>query len=127
MHLRDVIRERLLGTNAPYNLPFVTNGIACTTASVITAALGISHLDEITDEDIQLIKKVHLLLVMYNAFQPGVFALSGWDLVGALPLDPPQVQDLATGHQDVNRRTFGKQLCDERGRRRHLLEVVEDE
>ena len=23
-----------------------------------------------------------------------VFALSGWDLVGALPLDPAQVQDL---------------------------------
>jgi trehalose synthase len=28
----------------------------------------------------------HLLLAMYNALQPGVFALSGWDLVGALPL-----------------------------------------
>jgi len=31
---------------------------------------------------------------MYNAFQPGVFALSGWDLVGALPLNPTEVQDL---------------------------------
>jgi trehalose synthase len=96
MHLRDEIRERLTGTNAPYNLPFVTNGIACTTASVITAALGISDLDKISDEDIQLIRKVHLLLVMYNAFQPGVFALSGWDLVGALPLNAADVQDLMT-------------------------------
>lgn len=31
---------------------------------------------------------------MYNAFQPGVFALSGWDLVGALPLEAEQVAHL---------------------------------
>jgi trehalose synthase len=37
---------------------------------------------------------VHLLLVMFNAFQPGVFALSGWDLIGALPLPASAVQDL---------------------------------
>ena len=94
MHLRDVIRERLSGTNAPYNLPFVTNGIACTTASVITAALGISDLSAIDEEATRLIQKVHLLLAMYNAFQPGIFALSGWDLVGALPLAPEAVSHL---------------------------------
>jgi trehalose synthase len=37
---------------------------------------------------------LHLLLAMYNAFQPGVFALSGWDLVGALPLAHDVVADL---------------------------------
>ena len=94
MHLRDVIRERLSGTNAPYNLPFVTNGIACTTASVIAAALEITDLDTIDDKTTRLIQKIHLLLVMYNAFQPGVFALSGWDLVGALPLQPGDVEHL---------------------------------
>ena len=31
---------------------------------------------------------------MYNALQPGVFALSGWDLVGTLPLDRAQVRSL---------------------------------
>jgi trehalose synthase len=31
---------------------------------------------------------------MYNAWQPGVFALSGWDLVGALPLERKQVAAL---------------------------------
>ena len=31
---------------------------------------------------------------MYNAWQPGVFALSGWDLVGALPLDRSKVRGL---------------------------------
>ncbi|TDK32233.1 maltose alpha-D-glucosyltransferase [Rhizobium deserti] len=94
MHLRDVIRERLSGTNAPYNLPFVTNGIACTTASVIAAAIGISDLDSINDETVKLIRKIHLLLVMYNAFQPGIFALSGWDLLGALPVKADDVKHL---------------------------------
>ena len=31
---------------------------------------------------------------MFNALQPGVFALSGWDLVGALTLDRKQVAAL---------------------------------
>ena len=31
---------------------------------------------------------------MFNAWQPGVFALSGWDLCGALTLDPREVGDL---------------------------------
>ena len=40
------------------------------------------------------IRRVHLLLAMYNAMQPGVFALSGWDLCGMLTLPPEQVSDL---------------------------------
>ncbi|KJV33815.1 maltose alpha-D-glucosyltransferase [Luteibacter yeojuensis] len=94
-HLRETIHERLAGTHAPYNHRFVTNGIACTTVSVITAALDITDLDAITDEQLALIRKIHLLLVMYNAFQPGVFALSGWDLVGALPLPLEAVAERA--------------------------------
>ena len=31
---------------------------------------------------------------MFNALQPGVFALSGWDLTGMLTLDAAQVADL---------------------------------
>jgi trehalose synthase len=93
-HIREQMYERLAGEHAPYNLKFVTNGVSCTTASIITAALGIRDLDAITDADIQQIRQVHLLLVMYNAMQPGVFALSGWDLVGALPLPAEQVAHL---------------------------------
>ena len=85
-HLRATMYERLAGDNAPYNLRFVTNGVSCTTASVIAAALKIRDLNTLTEEQKRQIQRVHLLLVMYNAFQPGVFALSGWDLVGALPL-----------------------------------------
>jgi trehalose synthase len=93
-HIRDVMYEKLTGANAPYNQRFVTNGVACTTASVIAAALGFQDLDVLTDDDIAAIQKVHLLLVMYNAFQPGVFAISGWDMVGALPLPMSDVSDL---------------------------------
>ena len=93
-HIREQMYERLAGEHAPYNLKFVTNGVSCTTASIITAALGIRDLEAITAADIQQIRQIHLLLVMYNAMQPGVFALSGWDLVGALPLAAEEVEHL---------------------------------
>ncbi len=93
-HIREVMYERLTGHNASYNLPFVTNGIACTTASFIAAALGIRDLQQLTEDQKREIQRVHLLLAMYNALQPGVFALSGWDLVGALPLRPEAVESL---------------------------------
>jgi trehalose synthase len=93
-HIREEMYEHLAGEHAPYNLKFVTNGVSCTTASIITAALGIRDLDAITLSDIHKIQHIHLLLVMFNAMQPGVFALSGWDLVGALPLPAEQVAHL---------------------------------
>jgi trehalose synthase len=93
-HIREQMYERLAGEHAPYNLKFVTNGVSCTTVSIITAALGIRDLQAIKPADIPQIRQLHLLLVMFNAMQPGVFALSGWDLVGALPLAAEQVADL---------------------------------
>jgi len=96
-HVREVMRQKLTGDAAPYNSTFVQNGIACTTASVIAASLGITDLAEITDADARRIANAHLLLCMYNAWQPGVFALSGWDLVGALPLDRSKVRSLISG------------------------------
>ena len=97
----DIVRrelvEHLTGSNAPYNLVFTTNGIACTTATVVAATLGIQDLDDITDADAERIRCVHLMLAMYNAMQPGVFALSGWDLCGMLTLPPGEVVDLLAG------------------------------
>lgn len=93
-HVRSTMRERMAGEAAPYNAPFVQNGIACTTASVITAALGLRDLDALTEDDIAKVGAAHLLLAKYNAWQPGIFALSGWDLVGALPLDREEVAGL---------------------------------
>jgi trehalose synthase len=93
-HIRAVMYDRLTGENAPYNLKFTENGVASTTVSVIAAALGIHDLDGLTPEDVARIQQAHLLLAAYNAMQPGVFALSGWDLVGALPLKPEAVEEM---------------------------------
>ena len=96
--LGDTVRrdlcQHLTGENAPYNLVFTTNGIACTTATVIAAVLGITDLDTIDDEARARIRQAHLLLAMFNALQPGVFALSGWDLCGMLTLPPEEVSAL---------------------------------
>ena len=62
----------------PTTCVFTTNGIACTTATVIAAALG--HRRPRHDRpttSVERIKQAHLLLAMFNALQPGVFALSG--------------------------------------------------
>jgi trehalose synthase len=93
--VRGDLTEKLTGENAPYNLVFTTNGIACTTATVIAATLGITELDMI--DDIDRIRRAHLLLAMFNALQPGVFALSGWDLCGMLTLPAEEVADLLRG------------------------------
>jgi trehalose synthase len=98
LELAECIRADLLagltGPAGPYNRTFTTNGIACTTASVITAALGFTELDAMDVDAVERVKQAHLLLAMFNALQPGVFALSGWDLCGVLPLDPDAIHDL---------------------------------
>lgn len=94
VHIRQTMRDHLTGEAAPYNSVFTQNGIASTTASIVTATLGITDLDAISDADVRRITSAHLLMCMYNAWQPGVFALSGWDLVGALPLEREQVRAL---------------------------------
>ena len=95
--LRQIIRAelhgRLMGRAAPYNLE-AANGVSCTTATVAAAALGIRDTSHLTDVQRRDIQRAHLLLAMYNAMQPGVFALSGWDLVGALTLPAESVKTL---------------------------------
>jgi trehalose synthase len=92
--VRQTLNARLTGVRAPYNRTFTTNGIACTTATVIAATLGIRDIAMITPEERDQIKRVHLLLAMFNALQPGVFALSGWDLAGMLTVDAAEIADL---------------------------------
>jgi maltose alpha-D-glucosyltransferase/alpha-amylase len=92
--VRTTLNSRLTGPHAPYNRKFTTNGIACTTATVIAATLGIQEIATITAAERERIKQVHLLLAMFNALQPGVFALSGWDLAGMLTVDAAEIPDL---------------------------------
>src|SRR6266850_694158 len=95
--LREMIRGemhgRLQGLAAPYNLK-AANGISCTSVTVAAAALGIRDIGHLTEAQRRDIQRAHLLLALYNAMQPGVFALSGWDLVGALTLPAESVKDL---------------------------------
>ncbi len=95
--LRETIRaemhDRLQGLAAPYNLK-AANGISCTTATVAAAALGIRDLQRLTEAERRGIERAHLLVALFNAMQPGVFALSGWDLVGALTLPAESVKGL---------------------------------
>jgi trehalose synthase len=92
--IRQELIDTLTGDAAPYNSIFTTNGISSTTLTVIAAALGLHDLTRLTPQEVEDITRAHLLLAMYNAWQPGVFALSGWDLVGALTLEQRQVADL---------------------------------
>jgi trehalose synthase len=97
--LRDAVRDemhgKLLAPNAPYNLK-ASNGVSSTTASIAAASLGIQvkDLSQVTAEQKKEIARAHLLVAMFNAMQPGVFALSGWDLVGAATLPPDAVKTL---------------------------------
>lgn len=88
------LQEVILGRGVTYNLPFTENGIACTSASIIAAILGYKDISALSGEQIEKIKQLHILLAMFNAWQPGIFALSGWDLVGATTIQPDTVADL---------------------------------
>lgn len=92
--IRRDLKSKIASENSPYNLLFTENGIACTTVSIITAVLGYSDPYNLSIDEIEKVKQVHLLLVMFNALQPGVFALSGWDLSGSLTLNDSQVNEL---------------------------------
>jgi trehalose synthase len=92
--VRQDLIDRLTGESAPYNAIFTTNGIACTTVTVIAASMGLRSLADIGDTQVAQIRAAHLLLAGFNALQPGVFALSGWDLCGMLTLDRQQVEPL---------------------------------
>jgi trehalose synthase len=99
--LRELVHremyDKLIGERAPYNLKF-GDGVASTTATVAAAALGIRDISALKPAQVDQIRRLHLLLAFYNAMQPGVFALSGWDLVGALTLPAAAVHDrLADG------------------------------
>src|SRR5262245_36027260 len=95
--LREIISDemdvRLLGHAAPYTLK-APNRVSCTSVTLAAAALGIRDIYHLTDTQRRDIQRAHLLMALFNAMQPGVFALSGWDLVGALTLPGESVTSL---------------------------------
>ncbi len=98
-HLFDQIHQTVIrkttGDHAPYNQVFAMSpGICSTLPGLIAATLDIQDLSKITPEQVEQIKRIHLLAAAYNALQAGVFVLSGWDLVGALPIPMASVKEL---------------------------------
>jgi trehalose synthase len=91
----DEMRAKAAGKAAPYNLLYraARDGVATTYAGFVAASLGVRDLDKITPQEREQIRRGHLLLAWANAMQPGVFSLSSWDLVGALPLPRKQVAE----------------------------------
>lgn len=86
------MRERAAGPHASWNKLFraAEDGIATTLVGFLAAGLNIDPYTA-QGEDLARIRKLHLLVARTNAMQPGVFSLSGWDLVGALPLRDDEV------------------------------------
>jgi trehalose synthase len=89
------MRSGASGAAAPNNKLYrpEQDGIATTFAGFIAPALGITDPYNATPEQVALIQRGHVLLSHANAMQPGVFAISAWDLVGALPLPEELVAD----------------------------------
>ena len=66
--------------------PIIENGICTTMIGLCATALAMD-LSSLSDKDKERLKRAHLLLAFFNAMQPGIFSISGWDLLGCYPLN----------------------------------------
>ncbi|KKL83197.1 hypothetical protein LCGC14_1977170, partial [marine sediment metagenome] len=105
--IRDEDFSKILTKKTPYILPS-GNGPCTTMVGLCSAALGYRDIFSMTKDQKEMVKKAHLLLTFFNAMQPGIFMVSGWDLVGAYPLKPTQVKDLIKGGDNrwINRGAY---------------------
>jgi trehalose synthase len=92
--LREM-RAKVTGERAPHNKLYrpERDGVATTFPGYIAAALDIRDPYRASRAEVEQIKHAHLLLAAANAMQPGVFSLSSWDLVGALPISEQSVAE----------------------------------
>jgi maltose alpha-D-glucosyltransferase/alpha-amylase len=92
--LREM-RQKASGDRAPHNRLYrpEKDGLATTFAGFIAAALEIRDPYQASRGEREKIRQAHLLLAAANAMQPGVFSLSSWDLVGALPIPEKSVAE----------------------------------
>ena len=81
-------RERVMSSKANYIAEFTNLGFSSTLTTFVAAALGIPDPYNMTPSEKSAIQQLHFLAAAFNAMMPGVFALSGWDLMGALSVLP---------------------------------------
>lgn len=94
-HMLQQMRAKVSGEAASYNYLYrpEKDGLVTTFAGFLAPALGVRDPYRASAEEIALIRRGHLLLAAANALQPGVFSLSSWDLVGALPVPLEGVEE----------------------------------
>ena len=89
------MHQLALAPRAPYNA-LSGNGLCTTNTGLAAAALGIKDPYHMTSQQKEMVKKGHLALTYYVTMQPGVFSISGWDLIGALPVAQDKLQRFLT-------------------------------
>ena len=90
----DQAKEKIIGSNTSNIREFTNLGFCATLAGFAAAALEIPDPYNMTPSQKSEVQQLHLLAATFNAMQPGVFALSGWDLVGALLVQPEDLGSL---------------------------------
>jgi trehalose synthase len=98
----NTMRSSVAGPAAPFNMLYrpAQDGVATTYAGFIAPALGVKDPYHATPDQVALIQRGHLLVAHANAMIPGVFAISAWDLVGALPIPASSVPNNLTAGGD---------------------------
>lgn len=91
--IRTEMEQKAISPKTPYN-HLSGNGLCTTLTGLAGTRLGITDIWNMDAEQTAEIMKAHLLLVLFNSMQPGIFNLSGWDLVGALPLPVESIPEL---------------------------------
>jgi trehalose synthase len=86
--LSDACKKLDLIYSPPYS------GVATTYATMAAGVLNIPYDMCTLPENKEKIKKALLPMLIYNMMQPGIFQLSGWDLVGALNLPKELAQNI---------------------------------
>jgi len=102
-------KEKIIGSKASCMREFSNLGFCGTLASFAAAACEVPDPYNMTPAQKSEVQQLHLLAATFNAMQPGVFALSGWDLVGAL-LVPPE--DLGSWLDDRDYRWMNRGAFD---------------
>ena len=88
---RRILDELLQAAAVPWSAYNQTDPdrLFATTAGLLAGALDIPDPYAATPEQLEAVVRGHLLLAAFNALRPGVFSLSGGELVGTLPLQSP--------------------------------------
>ncbi len=110
----DQTKDKITANNASNIQEFSNLGFCATLAAFSAAVLGVPDPYDMTSSEKSEVRKLHLAAATFNAMLPGVFAISGWDLVGALLLQPESLGSLLDDrdYRWMNRGAFDLMAAD---------------